>query len=424
MTGGSAARPGLRAPRQDVAERPFIVIWEATQACPLACRHCRATARPARDPGELTTGEAVDLMAQVAAFGPPAPLFVITGGDPFQRPDLYDLVRQGTGLGLAVSVSPSGTPTLTREAIGRLRDAGARAISLSLDAADAVAHDGFRGVAGVHRWTVDAWHAALDAGLKVQINTTVTRDTVLELPGIAARVRDYGAMLWSVFFLVPTGRGRALCGLDPAQTEDVLHALYDLGEHVPVKTTEAHHFRRVCLQRAALEARGLDPRQVLGLGPLYDRLRAGFDERGLSGSPRRARRPPMRVSAGNGFVFVSHRGAVHPSGFLPLGAGNVRHERLADVYRESVLFRALRDVDQLGGRCGRCEFRTVCGGSRARAYATTGDVYAEEPACAYQPGSFALALAAGDRPAGIHPPGDDLSAPRAVMDGHDSEEKH
>ncbi|MFI7542822.1 TIGR04053 family radical SAM/SPASM domain-containing protein [Actinoplanes sp. NPDC049599] len=378
----------MRRPRRATADRPFIVIWEATQACPLACLHCRASARPDRDPQELTSAEAVDLMGQVAEFGRPAPLFVITGGDPFQRPDLTTLVRRGTELGLAVSVSPSGTPTLTRQALRDLRDAGARAISLSLDAADAAAHDGFRGVPGVYELTRRAWDDAASLGLRVQINTTVTRDTVDELPRIAARVREHGAMLWSVFFLVPTGRGRALSSLDAAETEDVLNILYDLGETVPVKTTEAHHFRRVCLQRAVLARRGVPAAEALGLGPLYRRLRRRLDELGLTGLPRRPRRPPLQVSAGNGFVFVSHRGQVHPSGFLPVPAGDVRRERLVDIYREAPLFTALRDPGLLRGRCGACEFRTVCGGSRARAYAVTGDVHAEEPACGYQPGSF------------------------------------
>ena len=379
---------GVRVPKRDVAERPFIVIWEATQACPLACLHCRASARPNRDRGELDTDEAVRLMAQVAEFGRPAPLFVITGGDPFQRPDLETLVRRGTELGLPVSVSPSGTPTLTAAALAGLHRAGARAVSLSLDAADASGHDGFRGVPGVYDLTLRAWRDAVETGLKVQINTTVTRDNVLDLPRIAAQVRDRGAMLWSVFFLVPTGRGRALRSLDAAETEDVLNALYDLGENVPVKTTEAHHFRRVCLQRAVLAARGEDPVRALGLGPLYRRLRQQLDELALTDRPRRPRRPPLRVSAGNGFVFVSHRGDVHPSGFLPVPAGNVRDRSLVDLYRTSELFTGLRDPNRLQGRCGACEFRAVCGGSRARAFATTGDVYAEEPACAYQPGSF------------------------------------
>jgi radical SAM protein len=382
-----AARPRLRTPRGDPADRPFLVIWESTQACPLACQHCRASARPERDPGELSTGEAAELMRQVASFGRPAPLFVITGGDPFQRPDLYELIRHGTELGLAMSVSPSGTPTLTRQALRDCYDAGARAVSLSLDAATPAGHDGFRGVAGVFGWTLDAWRAAREIGLKVQINTTVTRRTVVDLPEIAALVREHGATLWSVFLLVPTGRGRQLAALDAEGTEDVLHALYDVGETVPVKTTEAHHFRRVCLQRHVLAERGVDPGPALGLGPLYRRLHVRLAELDLL-DRRRTRRPPMRVSAGNGFVFVSHTGSVHPSGFLPVGGGNVRDADLPTIYRTAPLFTGLRDLSLLRGRCGECEFRTVCGGSRARAYAVTGDLRAEDPACAYRPGSF------------------------------------
>lgn len=360
-------------------------------------------------------------MVQVAQFGRPPPLFVITGGDPFQRPDLPDLVRHGARMGLPVSVSPSGTPTLTRRSLAELREAGARAVSLSLDAAGAPAHDGFRGVHGVYDLTMRAWDSALELGLKVQINTTVTRDTVSDLPGIAALVRDRGALLWSVFFLVPTGRGQHLRGLDPAETEDVLNALYDLGETLPVKTTEAHHFRRVCLQRAILAERGVSPVEPLGLGPLYQRLRQGFDRLGLADRRRRPRRAPLRVSAGNGFVFVSHRGEVHPSGFLPVSAGNVRLARLVDIYRYSPLFTSLRDPDRLRGRCGACEFRTVCGGSRARAFATTGDVFAEEPACAYQPGSFprswssgAVGMAAVGIPAIDHDRGDEAVTGGAI----------
>ena len=326
-------------------------------------------------------------MRQVVSFGRPAPLFVITGGDPFQRPDLYELIRRGTELGLAVSVSPSGTPTLTREALLGCYEAGARAVSLSVDAATRTGHDGFRGVAGVFGWTLNAWRAAREIGLKVQINTTVTRRTVADLPEIAALVREYGATLWSVFLLVPTGRGRQLSALDAAGTEDVLHALYDLGEAVPVKTTEAHHFRRVCLQRNVLADRGVAPGPALGLGPLYQRLHARLAELDLL-DRRRTRRPPMRVSAGNGFVFVSHTGSVHPSGFLPVGGGNVRDTDLPTIYRTAPLFTGLRDLSLLRGRCGDCEFRAVCGGSRARAYAVTGDPHAEDPSCGYRPGSF------------------------------------
>ncbi|MEV0830415.1 TIGR04053 family radical SAM/SPASM domain-containing protein [Nonomuraea rubra] len=378
------ARP-LRRVRRDVAAVPFIVIWEATRACPLACLHCRAEAVPGRHPRELTTEEAYRLMEQVAAFGSPAPLFVITGGDPFERPDLFDLIRYGRARGLAPAVSPSATPALTPANLARLHEAGAAAISLSLDGAAAPVHDAFRGYDGVFTRTLDAWRAAREAGLKVQINTTVTRHNLTDLPGIARLVRDEGALLWSVFFLVPTGRGRALPELSPAQVEDVLHVLYDLGTTIPVKTTEAHHFRRIAVQRRILAERGLDHADTLG--PLYRDLRRRCEEDGLI-EEQRTRRPPIDVNAGRGFVFVSHTGTVHPSGFLPVGAGSVRERSLIDIYRSAPLFAALRDPDRLGGRCGACEFRTICGGSRSRAYACTGDVFAEEPWCAYQPGSF------------------------------------
>jgi radical SAM protein len=384
----SRAPRAVRRQHQDVADKPFIVIWESTRACPLACLHCRAEAVPDRDPRELDTAAAKDLMDQVAAFGHPAPLFVITGGDPFQRPDLLELIAYGTLSGVRVAVSPSGTPTLTPERLLAVHEAGATGLSLSLDGSTAELHDGFRGVPGVYRWTLDAWDAARAFGMKVQINTTVARHNLHDLPDIVRLVADHGAMLWSAFFLVPTGRGRQLGVLAPAEAEDVLNFVYDVGLTVPAKTTEAHHFRRVALQRQILAELGEDPVAALGLGPLYRQLRGRAAELGLNSRARRARRPPLDVNAGRGFVFVSHTGTVHPSGFLPLGAGSVREQPLAEIYRSSELFTGLRDADRLGGKCGRCEFRRVCGGSRSRAYGVTGDPYAEEPWCGYVPGSF------------------------------------
>ncbi|GAA0424808.1 TIGR04053 family radical SAM/SPASM domain-containing protein [Streptomyces luteireticuli] len=383
----SARRP-VRSARRDLADRPFIVIWEATRACPLACRHCRAAAVPDRDPRELGTAAAKELMDQIADFGRPAPLFVITGGDPFQRPDLLELIAYGTLSGLPVAVAPSGTPTLTPENLRAVRDAGAVGLSLSLDGSTARLHDSFRGVPGVYRWTLDAWDAARRLGLKVQINTTISRHNLLDLPDLVALVREHGAALWSAFLLVPTGRGRLLDPLTPGETEDVLNFVHDVGLAVPAKTTEAHHFRRIALQRAVLAAKGEDHVAVLGLGPLYAQLHKRAVELGLDTPARRIRRPPLDINAGRGFVFVSHTGSVHPSGFLPLAAGNVRARPLTEIYRTSGLFTGLRDPDRLGGRCGRCEFRTVCGGSRSRAYNATGDPYAQEPWCGYRPGSF------------------------------------
>jgi radical SAM protein len=387
----SNRRPALRRPHQDVGDRPFIVIWESTQACPLACAHCRAEAVPARHPGELSTDEAVELIDQVAAFGHPAPLFVITGGDPFTRPDLVELVRAGTAAGLSVAVSPSGTPALTRDNLAALRAAGAHAVSLSLDGSTARTHDSFRGIPGVFDQTLTGWAAAREVGLRVQINTTVTRANLTELPDIVRLVQELGALTWSAFFLVPTGRGRDLEQLTGDEVEDVLNFVYDAGAVVPARTTEAHHFRRVVLQRQALERANRDPVEALGLGPLYRQLRADLD-RHFHAAPARVRRPPMEVNAARGFVFVSHLGDVHPSGFLPLSAGNVRDRSLTDLYRHADLLVGLRDPDRLEGRCGRCEFRALCGGSRSRAYALTGNPYASEPWCAYQPGSFPHAV--------------------------------
>ncbi|MFJ6794519.1 TIGR04053 family radical SAM/SPASM domain-containing protein [Streptomyces sp. NPDC091268] len=375
----------VRRPRHATAERPFLVVWEATRACPLACLHCRAQAHTARHPDELDGAGARRVMDQVAAFGRPRPLFVITGGDPFQRPDLTDLIAYGTSLGLRVAVSPSGTPALTRENLAAVRAAGAVAVSLSLDGSTAERHDVFRGLPGVYDRTLDGWRAARELGLAVQVNTTVTRSSLEDLADIAALVKREGAVLWSGFVLVPTGRGEGLESLTAGEVEDVLHFLYDCGAVMATKTTEGHHFRRVALQRTILDARGERP----VLGALYERLSARAREAGLFEGERRAvRRPPMDISSGRGFVFVSHTGEVHPSGFLPVSAGNVKNHPLSDIYRGSALFTKLRDPSLLRGTCGACEFKTVCGGSRSRAYGFTRDVLAADPYCAYEPGSF------------------------------------
>jgi radical SAM protein len=339
-------------------------------------------------------------MAQVAEFGSPSPVFVLTGGDPFQRPDLFDLVRHGTSLGIPVAVSPSGTPTLTASRLAELHDAGARAISLSLDGSTADVHDRFRGVDGVFDATMKAWQAARELGLRVQINTSVTGHNLDDLADIAAQVARMGAVTWSAFLLVPTGRGALLPALTAQQAEDVLNFVYDAGEFIPSKTTEGHHFRRVVIQREILRQRGADHVAVLGLGDLYLRLRQRLDDLGLE--RRKARRPPVNINAGQGFVFISHHGTVHPSGFLPVSAGNVRTGRLAEIYRTSPLFTGMREHGKLAGRCGACEFAHVCGGSRSRAFAVTGDPYAEDPWCSYQPGTFpypAELAAMGLRPA-------------------------
>jgi len=382
---GSRRPPQIRRPTYDVNQRPFLVIWEVTRACDLACVHCRAEALSQRNPLELSTAQGCELIDQIADFGSPLPLFVITGGDPLKRPDLLELVAHAHKRGLPVAFSPSATPLLTADKIAALKNAGVKALSLSLDGASPETHDAFRRVDGVFDRTMAAWSEAQKLGLKVQINTTVAQRNLLEMAAIANLVRDRGAILWSVFFLVPVGRATTMHPISPAECEDLMHFLYEVGKTIAVKTTEAPHFRRIILERVVLEALSLDPEETLRLGPVYGSLKkglAGWDSR------EKIRRPPMDVNAGQGFVFISHVGEVHPSGFLPAGAGNVRNQPLTKIYRESAVFNALRDDRRLRGRCGECEFREVCGGSRSRAYAATGDYLGEDPLCSYVPRSF------------------------------------
>ena len=382
----------LRQLTYDLGSRPFLVIWEATQACDLACRHCRAEASPNHHPDSLSTAEAKALIDQVEAFGHPRPLFIITGGDPFKRSDLFELVAYAADKGLHCAASPSGTPLLNQANLSRLHDAGARAISLSLDSASAAIHDEFRGVPGSYALTLAGWRAAQEVGLKIQINSTITRYNLADLPRLFALVRELGAMTWSVFFLVPMGRAQQEDQISAAEAEAVMSFLYDASKFIAIKTTEGHQYKRVVQQRSVLEQRGLPAGDYLNLDGTYDALSAGLAEvtrsEALPPPADHIRRKPLHVNAGDGFVFISHRGDVCPSGYFPLSAGNVRQTPLGELYRDSALFRSLRDQTQLKGRCGACEYRTTCGGSRSRAYATTRDYLAEDGLCLYQPGSF------------------------------------
>jgi radical SAM protein len=391
VTPHRAASHLIRQPVYDTDQRPFMIIWETTTACDLSCRHCRAQAQPALDPDALTTEEAKRLIDQVHAFGKPHPIFIFTGGDPFKRADIFDLVRYAAEGGLPVAVSPSGTPLLTRENLQKLKDAGAKAISLSIDGSNAERHDDFRRVPGSFALTTAGWQAARQIGLKVQINTTVTRYNLDDLPEIFALVQRMGAMTWSLFFLVPTGRGKREDEIDPREYEAVMNFLYDVSKYISAKPTEGHHYKRVVIQRSILEEKGLPLESHMPQSPTYYRLRRRLDE--IVAEARLQARPsihrtPMHINAANGFVFVSQHGEVFPTGFLPVSGGNIRNISLVEVYRNAPLFKDLRDSARYGGRCHECEFVSVCGGSRSRAFAMTGDALAEEPFCDYEPGSF------------------------------------
>jgi AdoMet-dependent heme synthase len=352
----------------DFAQAPFIVIWEVTRACALACLHCRASAIPHRNPSELTTAEGIALIDQVRSFGTPPPLFVLTGGDPMRRPDLTDLVSHAARAGLTVALTPSGTAAVTPKRLAGLRDAGLSRVAVSLDGPDPETHDRFRGVRGSYDWTMRIIDAVSELGMPLQINTTIGRLTYPHFQAMAERVRKLPIVLWAVFFLIPTGRGCGLEQIDAEECETVLHFLHDMAPAVPfgIKTTEAAHYHRVALQRQ----------------------RPPDSHPHLPTAVGRQLRSSRSVTDGNGFVFVDHVGQICPSGFLPISCGSIRQDSLVCVYRHQDLFVRLRDPGLLEGKCGRCEYRTVCGGSRARAYAATGSPFASDPLCAYEPAGF------------------------------------
>jgi radical SAM protein with 4Fe4S-binding SPASM domain len=348
----------------DTEERPFVLVWELTRACELSCDHCRADAQPQRHPDELTTAEGKALLDSAREFGE-GQLVVFSGGDPSKRDDLTELVDYGTDIGLTVTLTPSGTDELTTETVEGLADTGLKRLALSIDGGSAASHDDFRGEDGSFDQTLTAARAARDAGLPLQINTTVCQRTVGDLPAIRDLVTELDAVLWSVFFLVPVGRGRVLDPITPERADEVMEWLAGVEdeERFAIKTTEAPQYRRVRQQR---------------------REGSGADRTG--------------IIAGDGFAFVSHVGEVYPSGFLPESAGNVRDEDVVSLYRESPLFESLRDRDALKGKCGACPFRTVCGGSRSRAYAYTGDPLASDPLCPYVPPEYDGPLPAQELP--------------------------
>ena len=356
----------------DFDQAPFTIAWEVTRACAFACVHCRADAQHTRHPEELTREEGLRLIDRFRSFG--NPILIFTGGDPMMRPDLFDLIAHAAQAGLRCSLTPTATALPTDERLLRAKEAGIRRIALSLDAPSAEVHDRFRQVAGSWERTMRILRNARSVGLSAQVNTTVARHNLGLLPEMVPFIEQVGAVQWSLFFLVPTGRAQAEQMISPEEHERVFHWLYDLSRSAPfdIKATAAPMYRRVAIERRRAEAEGSAEVAFQGAGFQY--------ADGLN-------RPVKGVNDGKGFLFVSHRGDIMPSGFLPLAAGNVRRDDVVDVYRNHPVFRSLRDPSRLKGRCGRCEYREVCGGQRGRAYGVTGDYLETDPACAYQPGA-------------------------------------
>ncbi len=350
----------------DFDQAPFTIAWEVTRACAYACVHCRADAQHQRDPRELSTQEAFTLIDRLADFGN-APILIFTGGDPMMRPDLFELIAYATQKGLRCSLTPTATALPTRERLEKARQAGIRRVALSLDAPRPEVHDAFRKVSGSWQRTMDILRRAQEVGLSVQVNTTVAKHNVDILHEMVPFIQEVGAVQWSVFFLVPTGRAMREQMISAEQHEKVFNWLYDLSQNAPfdIKATAAPMYRRVAIQRKKAEAGG---GSVTFQG-------AGFQYAdGLN-------RPTRGVNDGNGFLFISHIGEIQPSGFLPLTAGMVREDDVVDVYRNHPIFKDLRDYSRLKGKCGVCEYREVCGGQRGRAYGITGDYMASDPAC-------------------------------------------
>jgi radical SAM protein with 4Fe4S-binding SPASM domain len=352
---------------------PLVVAWETTRACPLACRHCRATAQTARHPSELTTGEGVAFLEDVAEAFPGA-VVILTGGEPLSRPDILELAAAGSGLGLQTALSVDVGRLLTPELCEAIREAGVKRVSFSLHFPDAERCDAFTSTPGFFAGALSGLANLRAAGVPFQLHTTVMRANSALLPAMHELVGSLGASGWELFFLVPTGRGKGLASeeLGPGEYERVLRWLYRLQRHspFPVKQICAPHFRRIEVQSALTRGEKRPERVNARLTVL---------SRGCM--------------SGNGFAFVSHVGDVCGCGFLPLSVGNVRDRPFSELYTEAPLFLAFRDPARLGGDCGACEFRAVCGGCRARAYAATGDPLAEEPSCAYAPSRTSRRLA-------------------------------
>ncbi len=374
MVSGAAVLP--RRPilaESDFNRQPFVLAWELTRACNLACVHCRAEAQLRRDPRELKTAEALKVIDDIAGFDVP-PVLILTGGDPMRRPDLNELIRYATERNIRCTLTPAGTALTSERKLAEAQAAGLSRIAVSLDGPTAAEHDAFRRVEGSFGWSMDIIASAHRLGIPVQIHTTLCRRTLAAMPAMADLAEKLGAVVWAVFCLVPTGRGVDLDELTAEEYEDVFEWLVERSQTASwnLKLTEGYHYRRVLMQH----------QQAPVAGP-------GFQSSDGIGRATRA------VNAGNGFCFISHIGEICPSGFLPVVAGNVRSESVVEVYRNHPVFRELRDPSLLKGKCGVCGFREICGGSRSRAFARTGDYLESDSACSFEPRAGEPSVAAG-----------------------------
>jgi len=353
-------------------DRPVLVFWETTKACLLSCVHCRAEAIRSPLPGELSKEEGYGLIDQVAEFGEPYPTIIFTGGDPLMRGDIFELLDYARKRGVRFALSPSVTTLLTREKLEAIKSSGASAISVSVDGSSPTTHDGIRRVAGTYKRSLEVIDEAIGLGLSVQVNTTVMRSNVLELPRIFHMVKTHKVKVWEVFFLIRVGRGMGVEDLGADENESVLNFLYDASRYgVILRTVEAPSIRRV-----------LKIREEAGdywNHPLYERLRSTLYE--LEGQPsQKTTISPRGTLDGDGIIFIGYEGTVYPGGLTPIPLGNIRKQSLRQIYRYHPLLLKIRSRE-LNGLCGVCEYRQICGGSRARAYASGRDPLGSDPGC-------------------------------------------
>jgi radical SAM protein len=374
----------------DFNNKPLLIFWELTRACKLKCRHCRADAILNPLPDELTLDEGFNVIDDIKGFGKPYPTLILTGGDPLMKKGFEDILRYAYENGIPLGIAPTVSELLTESILKTLLKYDVKHVSISLDGGYPYTHDYIRGLNGHFEATIETLRKLIGLGFNVQVNTLVCRVNVLELPEILNLLLRMNVKVWELFFLVKVGRGVEVEDLNPQEYEDTLHFLYDaLSYGVNVRTVEAPFFRRVILTRSKSDTGNPsvdDITQKYGLSRLYKMLAAKLEEVGhvkIQNVNVGVRRPATRD--GYGVIFIAYNGDIYPSGFTPLKLGNVKDGSIVDVYRSNKILQTIR-LSVFKGRCGICEYRHICGGSRARAFATRGDVLDEDPACIYNPG--------------------------------------
>lgn len=399
---------------QNVTSKPRLIFWELTKGCNLHCIHCRATATELSSPLDLPTAKAKDIIEQIASYA--SPILVLSGGEPLYRRDVFDLARFATDRGIRVALATNGT-LVTKDVAEKILNAGVKRVSISLDGADAETHDSFRGIPGAFEAAIYGMRNLKQIGMQVQINMTIARHNASQLPAVLELAKNLGADALHTFLLVPVGCGVDIAAeqmVDPEEYERMLHWFYDrsLEGGVELKATCAPHYFRVVRQRRAAERKqagygahasqsspeSIGPAEMMMPGSTGIIINKNRELGGMpapspghpgghpgSGHPDGMSAMTKGCLAGTGVCFISHEGEVFPCGYLPAKAGDLRAQSFREVWENSVIFEALRDTGNLKGKCGCCEFRNVCMGCRARAYAATGDMMAEEPFCVYQP---------------------------------------